>query len=119
MNNYTRNIEKQNEELLEKLAANEAELVESRKKLMAPHKLMCEWIESDPELMWGWHCNIAMRIKDNAELSHQHVNEIAASLMHMLFEVNVTKLPHFKTLMKECAKQNALAKPKKVSSKRK
>ena len=48
----------------------------------------CKAVQSDPDLVWGWHCNIAMPIYDNTELSLEDANKLAVQLMKHLFNID-------------------------------
>lgn len=58
-------------------------------ELSTMDKLSAE-IAADPELAWGWHCNIAVPIMDAAGVSHQAANEAGAHLMQHLFGYDIT-----------------------------
>lgn len=48
-------------------------------------------MQTDPDIAWGWHCNIAMPIMDVLDCSHKDANEAAAHLMQRLFGVDITQ----------------------------
>ena len=52
-------------------------------------------INSDPEYAWGWHCNLAMPIKDEIGCSHLDANKAAARIMQTIFSVDTTKNKYF------------------------
>lgn len=52
-------------------------------------------INEDPEYAWGWHCNLAMPIMDAIGVSHEQANTAAATLMHHLFDCDMTSHPHY------------------------
>ncbi|KKC25819.1 hypothetical protein [Sphingomonas sp. SRS2] len=54
-----------------------------------------EKIQSDPEMAWGWHCNIAVPLMDSLNLDHETANVTAAYLMSHLFGVDITTHPQF------------------------
>jgi hypothetical protein len=47
-------------------------------------------IASDPEIAWGWHCNLAMPIMDVVGCNHEQANQAAAHLMQHLFDYDIT-----------------------------
>lgn len=49
-------------------------------------------MQIDPDLAWGWHCNIAMVAQD-AGAPHKEANIRAADFMRYMFDVNTTKPP--------------------------
>lgn len=47
-------------------------------------------LQASPELVWAWHCNLAMPIMDELNCTHEQANRAAARLMRALFDVDVT-----------------------------
>lgn len=54
-------------------------------------KTMTHEIKNDPEMAWGYFCNIAMPIVDVTGVSHELANQAAAYVMLCLFDVDITK----------------------------
>lgn len=52
-------------------------------------------IQEDPDFAWGWHCNIAMPIKDELGCTHLEANRAAARIMSHLFGTATEKHPNF------------------------
>lgn len=52
-------------------------------------------IQADPDLAWGWHCNVAMPILDAIGVTHAQANLASARVMNHLFDVDMTKHEHF------------------------
>ena len=46
----------------------------------------------DPELAWGWHCNVAIASQDEG-MSHEAANRAAARFMKMAFDVDTSRPP--------------------------
>lgn len=51
-----------------------------------------EDIQTDPEYAWVWQSTLAMRIKDSLGCSNVQGNKAAASIMELVFDVDVRKL---------------------------
>ena len=60
-----------------------------------PFQALAKAINEDPEYAWGWHCNIAMPIKDEMNCSHYAANVAAARIMRTIFSVDMFKHPMF------------------------
>lgn len=45
-------------------------------------------LRNDPELAWGWHCNIAVPIQDEG-IDHETANKAAARIMYNLFKIDI------------------------------
>lgn len=58
-------------------------------------KALMKVLQDDPEMAWAWHCNIAMPIMDELNVSHKQANFAAARLMSHLFEVDMQAHPLF------------------------
>lgn len=52
-------------------------------------------LAADRGWAWGWHCNLAMPIKDTLGVSHIEANQTAAWLMQHLFKIDVTSWPEY------------------------
>jgi hypothetical protein len=52
-------------------------------------------MQTDPELAWSWHCNLAVPIRDATGISHSAANEAGAHLMHHLFDCDITTHPNY------------------------
>lgn len=60
-------------------------------------------IADDPDYAWAWHCNLAMPIKDELDVSHEQANQAAARLMRHTFDFDSAEHPYFKDFAKEWA----------------
>ena len=56
-------------------------------------------IQEDPDFAWGWHCNIAMPIKDELGCTHLEANRAAARIMSHLFGTATGKHPNFQNFL--------------------
>ena len=58
-------------------------------------KHLTDRLQTDPELAWGWHCNIAVPMQDEG-VSHEVSNKAAARIMYNLFRIDTSKNKHYK-----------------------
>lgn len=63
----------------------------------APHAMqqLTAALQADPEYAWSWHCNLAMPVMDATGSTHRIANEAGARLMRHLFDIDITKHPHY------------------------
>jgi hypothetical protein len=54
-------------------------------------KTLSDDLQADPELAWGWHCNIAMPIHD-CGVEIEIANDAAERVMQQLFGVDTSQL---------------------------
>jgi hypothetical protein len=61
-------------------------------------------LHDDEEMAWAWHCNIAMAVYDTTQPAvdyhnrHRFANEAAARTLSRLFDVDMTKHPHWEDM---------------------
>lgn len=48
-------------------------------------------IRADHDYAWSWHCNLAMAAYDEG-LEHHAANRAAGRFMHLLFDIDTTRL---------------------------
>lgn len=101
MNDYIKQLEQQNEELKQKLAVSEVELIDYKEKIQHPFNLLQKQIKKDIDYAWSWQSNIAMSIMESIKkVTHQQANEAAAAFIQKCFEVDITKTKQFQALEK-------------------
>jgi hypothetical protein len=63
----------------------------------APHAMqqLTAALQADPDYAWSWHCNLAMPVMDATGVTHRTANEAGARLMRHLFDIDITKHPHY------------------------
>ena len=63
----------------------------------APHAMqqLTAALQADPDYAWSWHCNLAMPVMDVTGVTHRVANEAGARLMRHLFDIDITKHPHY------------------------
>lgn len=63
----------------------------------APHAMqqLTAALKADPDYAWSWHCNLAMPVMDATGVTHRAANEAGARLMRHLFDIDITKHPHY------------------------
>ncbi len=47
-------------------------------------------LKDDPEMAWGYFCNISVPIMDAIGVSHEQADQAAAYVMLCLFDVDIT-----------------------------
>ncbi len=57
-------------------------------------------IKDDADLAWAWHCNIVMPFIDKG-MDPRLANEAAANFMHIIFDIDTSKLPFYKASIGE------------------
>ena len=57
---------------------------------MHPFEQLKNTIHADPDYAWGWHCNLAVPIMDEADVSHEKANKAAALIMEQMFGYDIT-----------------------------
>ena len=64
---------------------------------LAPHAMqqLTAALQADPDYAWSWHCNLAMPIMDATNVSPALANVAGARLMRHLFDIDMTKHPHY------------------------
>jgi hypothetical protein len=61
-------------------------------------------LHDDEDMAWAWHCNIAMAVYDTTQPAvdhhnkHRFANEGAARTLSRLFDVDMTKHPHWEDM---------------------
>jgi len=65
-------------------------------KVKAASKVLNRAMQNDPELVWGWHCNIAMAAYVEDGITHEKSNRIAARVMRICFDVDTTTHPSYR-----------------------
>lgn len=49
-------------------------------------------VKEDPEWAWGWHCQLAMTIKDRTPAQHEEANKAAGKFMRDLFDLDTAEV---------------------------
>lgn len=93
MIDYTKELERQNAELQQRLAVAEGKVAEYESS-----NIFLEFrkkLHEDAEWAWSWYCNVVMSIKDNSKLSHNSSRYTGVALMKHLFDIDITKNKNF------------------------
>lgn len=86
--NYIEELEKQNDELRQRLAVSESKVAEYES--IKGYIRFQKELKADPEGAWGWFCNIVMPIHDNSSLSHKDSYRVGTALMKHLWDIDIT-----------------------------
>ncbi len=73
---------------------------------MTPFELFCNQLQADPELLWTWHCNIAMVAVD-AGADPIPANERAADFMNLAFGADPRQTEYWQTIFPDHGKQSS------------
>ncbi len=57
-------------------------------------------LKNDPDLAWGWQCNLAVPLMDGG-MTHEAANYVAAKIMQNIFDINIQHHKQFKYFKKQ------------------
>jgi len=79
------------QQIFDRLSVAALDIAQNEQALIASaFQVLKHAMETDPELAWGWHCNIAMASVDQG--MHPHAaNRAAAIFMRAAFEIDITR----------------------------
>lgn len=86
------------QQLFDRLVIEASSLAQTETQVIASAvAVLTHAIQTDPELAWAWHCNVAMAQVDEGR-THTQANHAAARFMRAAFGIDITQSEQWRAL---------------------